>query len=282
MSADRHGAGTFPAHGEVPRLGDARTGRKPPLQQLPRDARRDRGQARCETHTALRLRMPHRTVGEALTDTVSPKVRSKIMRSVKSTSQLEIQARPYLETIYGPGILHHAKPDGYPYMPDYYEPNTKTIIFINGCFWHGCDLHYKPPETRKEYWERKVAANRRRDAVAWLAALYRGYRLHVAWEHEFKTPDFQSTVPAEPNGLSAEKGENGHMAPCLRADDKKLGLAVADNARKAAEKMIDKAQAERGAGNVADWVGESLRTGRANLRQAMKLKERLKATPECK
>lgn len=51
----------------------------------------------------------------------------------------------------------------------YAEPQTcvfrsaKVIVFIDGCYWHGCDLHYREPRTNTGYWRDKIEGNRRRD-----------------------------------------------------------------------------------------------------------------------
>ncbi len=71
------------------------------------------------------------------------------------------------------------------------------------------------------------------------------------------------------------------VKPCLRKEDKRLARLVADDAQKAAQIMIDNAEAEKDIGNVADWVRDNLRIGRARLKDAMTLKERLESIPDC-
>jgi DNA mismatch endonuclease (patch repair protein) len=40
----------------------------------------------------------------------------------------------------------------------------KVAVFVDGCFWHGCPLHFEPPKTNQDYWDTKIAGNRRRDS----------------------------------------------------------------------------------------------------------------------
>lgn len=40
----------------------------------------------------------------------------------------------------------------------------RTVIFIDGCFWHGCPDHYTAPVRNAHFWADKVQSNTRRDA----------------------------------------------------------------------------------------------------------------------
>lgn len=75
-----------------------------------------------------------------------------------------------------------------PGKPDIVLPKYRTVIFVHGCFWHqhaGCKAASRP-STNVEFWEKKFARNRERDArvEAELAAL--GWRVIVIWECEVK------------------------------------------------------------------------------------------------
>jgi DNA mismatch endonuclease (patch repair protein) len=61
---------------------------------------------------------------------------------------------------------------------------AKLAVFVDGCFWHGCPLHWKPPKQHSEWWEAKVAANigRDKDTTAVLAGA--GWMVVRIWEHE--------------------------------------------------------------------------------------------------
>jgi DNA mismatch endonuclease (patch repair protein) len=47
--------------------------------------------------------------------------------------------------------------------PDFVFRRERLVVFVDGCFWHGCPLHYTRPKTRREFWEAKIAGNRARD-----------------------------------------------------------------------------------------------------------------------
>src|SRR5258706_13941492 len=42
-------------------------------------------------------------------------------------------------------------------------PEAKVCIFVDGCFWHGCPIHFHAPKSNKAWWSEKIAANRARD-----------------------------------------------------------------------------------------------------------------------
>lgn len=60
----------------------------------------------------------------------------------------------------------------------------RLAVYVDGCFWHGCPLHATFPRSNADWWQRKLAANRARDAdvTAQLEAL--GWTVLRVWEHE--------------------------------------------------------------------------------------------------
>ncbi|AWH44698.1 very short patch repair endonuclease [Stenotrophomonas sp. ZAC14A_NAIMI4_1] len=74
-----------------------------------------------------------------------------------------------------------------PGSPDLILPRYRTVIFVHGCFWHGHDCSlFKIPETRRDFWQNKVALNRARDQRAHEALLQLGWRVVVIWECSLK------------------------------------------------------------------------------------------------
>lgn len=68
--------------------------------------------------------------------------------------------------------------------PDFVFQKHKTAIFLDGCFWHGCPLHFKRPQQNAEFWEKKLADNAHRDAVQTRALEAAGWTVVRIWEHE--------------------------------------------------------------------------------------------------
>ncbi len=61
---------------------------------------------------------------------------------------------------------------------------AKVAVLIDGCFWHGCPVHYIPPKNNAVWWEQKIRANRARDRDTSLHLREIGWRVVRLWEHE--------------------------------------------------------------------------------------------------
>jgi DNA mismatch endonuclease (patch repair protein) len=61
---------------------------------------------------------------------------------------------------------------------------AKVAVFLDGCFWHGCPLHFRAPSTNAGYWQAKIAGNRARDASTGALLEAAGWIVVRVWEHE--------------------------------------------------------------------------------------------------
>lgn len=61
---------------------------------------------------------------------------------------------------------------------------AKVVVFIDGCFWHGCPQHYVAPKSHPEYWGPKIEANAARDAQTTRQLEDLGWTVLRFWEHE--------------------------------------------------------------------------------------------------
>jgi DNA (cytosine-5)-methyltransferase 1 len=68
--------------------------------------------------------------------------------------------------------------------PDFVFPTERLILFVDGCFWHGCETCYREPKSNQEYWKLKVERNRKRDKTVVQALTAQGWRVLRIWEHE--------------------------------------------------------------------------------------------------
>jgi DNA mismatch endonuclease (patch repair protein) len=58
------------------------------------------------------------------------------------------------------------------------------VVFVDGCFWHGCPLHYVAPRTRRSFWASKLIHNIERDRRQTLQLEEEGWTVIRVWEHE--------------------------------------------------------------------------------------------------
>lgn len=61
---------------------------------------------------------------------------------------------------------------------------ARIVVFVDGCFWHGCPDHYSQPATNSRYWADKVARNVERDVETTAYLKQSGWTVLRFWEHE--------------------------------------------------------------------------------------------------
>jgi DNA mismatch endonuclease (patch repair protein) len=81
------------------------------------------------------------------------------------------------------GLRYRLNVSTLPGRPDLVFPRHGVVVFIHGCFWHGHDCPmFHMPETRREFWQGKIAATQVRDGIAEEALLGLGWRVLTVWE----------------------------------------------------------------------------------------------------
>ena len=63
-------------------------------------------------------------------------------------------------------------------------PKARVAVFLDGCFWHGCADHFKPPHTNVDFWVGKIEGNRIRDLQTDSVLTEHGWAAVRVWEHE--------------------------------------------------------------------------------------------------
>ena len=122
-------------------------------------------------------------------DTVSPRVRSAIMRRVRSINTTpELLVRRMLHAA---GLRYRLHRADLPGKPDIVFGRLKVAVFTHGCFWHlhpGC-RNARIPKSRREYWPSKLRGNRARDRLHQRLLKSLGWRVVVVWECELSKPE---------------------------------------------------------------------------------------------
>lgn len=120
-----------------------------------------------------------------MADNHSKEVRSMNMSHIRSTnSKPEEIVRKYL---FSKGFRYRKNVRSLPGVPDIVLKKYKTVIFVNGCFWH---MHNCPrfvwPSSNQEYWRPKILGNVERDKrnISELRDL--GWNVIIVWECELK------------------------------------------------------------------------------------------------
>jgi DNA mismatch endonuclease, patch repair protein len=117
-----------------------------------------------------------------MTDIVSRSKRREMMSGIRGKdTKPELVVRSLLHKR-GYRFRLHAK--NLPGKPDLVMAKWRTVIFVNGCFWHGhsgCPL-FSLPKTRTVFWSAKIQSNTDRDRKNYAALQNAGWKIIVVWE----------------------------------------------------------------------------------------------------
>lgn len=110
----------------------------------------------------------------------------------KNTKPEEI-VRKYL---FSQGFRYRKNDKRLPGTPDIVLPKYKTVIFVNGCFWHGHEgcRYFVVPKTNTEFWVNKIETNRQRDGRKINDLHELGWKVIVVWECQLKKDQRENTL----------------------------------------------------------------------------------------
>lgn len=122
-------------------------------------------------------------------DNRSVEARSRNMSNIPSKdTKPEETVGKYL---FNNGFRYRKNVANLPGKPDIVLKKYKTVIFINGCFWHaheGCKW-FVPPKSNSEFWSKKFEYNVKRDRANYALLQDMGWRVIVVWECEIRHGD---------------------------------------------------------------------------------------------
>lgn len=118
-----------------------------------------------------------------MADNHSKEVRSMNMSHIRSKdTKPEIVVRSFLHKN---GFRFRKNDKRYPGKPDVVLPKYKTVIYINGCFWHMHDCRkFVLPKSNIDYWTNKLINNKKRDQRYYHQMIEKNWNVIVIWECE--------------------------------------------------------------------------------------------------
>jgi len=144
-------------------------------------------------------------------DTVSKRVRSRIMSKIKSSNTgpeklaekllvpLGFYKQKSVSIFEGAVMKASMKVDFV--MHGHGEQAFSVAVFVDGCFFHGCPKHYKEPTSNVKYWRDKIRNNRKRDAREDAALIGAGWIVVHIWEHTLKNTNAKRFIVPVIQGL---------------------------------------------------------------------------------
>lgn len=129
-----------------------------------------------------------------MADVHSIETRSYNMSRIRSKdTKPEERVRKYL---FSKGFRYRKNDKRLPGKPDIVLSKYKTVVFVNGCFWHRHEGHscFKWPSSNVEFWKEKLLNNVDRDNKNYRALENDGWKVIVVWECETKKNVLETTM----------------------------------------------------------------------------------------
>lgn len=129
-----------------------------------------------------------------MADKLTPEQRHKCMSSIRSrNTKPEVLVRKYL---FARGFRFRINVRRLPGTPDIVLRKYRTVIFVNGCFWHGHEgcRYYVLPKTNTDFWQAKIERNRERDHSERLQLRLMGWHVIQVWECQLKPKSRELTL----------------------------------------------------------------------------------------
>lgn len=132
--------------------------------------------------------------GNIMTDVHDKTTRSFNMSRIKGkNTKPEILLRKFL---FSKGFRFRLHDKNLPGKPDIVLPKYKTVIFVNGCFWHGHEgcRYFVVPKTRTDWWLEKIQGNKQKDNENLLRLTQLGWKIVTIFECELKRVKLNITL----------------------------------------------------------------------------------------
>lgn len=142
-----------------------------------------------------------------MADVHTPEQRSYNMSRIrdKNTKPEEL-VRKYL---FSQGFRYRKNDARLPGKPDIVLPKYRTVIFVNGCFWHGHNgcRYFVWPKNNAEFWREKISGNIHRDSINHQLLENKGWHVIDIWECELKKNNAAQTLANLVQMLHTSKAE---------------------------------------------------------------------------
>lgn len=70
--------------------------------------------------------------------------------------------------------------------PDFVFRKSRVVVFVDGCYWHGCPRCKLAAKSNTDYWLRKIARNKQRDRATTRELRQMGWTVIRLWEHDLQ------------------------------------------------------------------------------------------------
>lgn len=127
-------------------------------------------------------------------DCLTPEQRRQCMSAVHNkNTRPELTVRKYL---FACGFRYRLNCTQLPGRPDIVLRKYRTVIFVNGCFWHGHEGCRRStlPRTNAEFWREKIGQNKERDVRNMSELKRMGWNCIIVWQCELEPAVREQTL----------------------------------------------------------------------------------------
>jgi DNA mismatch endonuclease, patch repair protein len=82
------------------------------------------------------------------------------------------------------GLRYRIHPAALPGRPDIAFTRAHIAVFVDGCFWHGCERHGTVPKNNRAWWVEKLRRTAERDREKDELLVRLGWQTIHIWEHD--------------------------------------------------------------------------------------------------
>lgn len=128
-----------------------------------------------------------------MADIKTEEARSYNMSQIKGkNTKPEELVRKFL---FSKGYRYRKNDKRLPGSPDIVLPKYKTVVFVNGCFWHGHNgcKYFVWPQSNAAFWKEKILRNIDRDNQNYCQLRELGWKVLLVWECELKSKQRDAT-----------------------------------------------------------------------------------------
>lgn len=113
------------------------------------------------------------------------------IKSVNTTPEILLRKK-----LFAQGFRYRKNVKTLPGKPDIVLKKYMTVIFVNGCFWHGHNdcKYYVIPKTRTDFWVEKINRNIERDKKNIEKLKSAGWKVIIVWECDLKKEKLETTL----------------------------------------------------------------------------------------
>lgn len=119
-------------------------------------------------------------------DWLTPEQRSRNMSAIRSSgnksTEKAVRFRMIRAGVSGWKLCTGALPG----KPEFVFEAARVVVFLDGCYWHGCPKCYRAPTSNSGYWSEKFRRNKDRDKRVGRLLRRDGWKVVRIWEHEIE------------------------------------------------------------------------------------------------